>query len=530
MTNRILISMLSCVWFASVAQHPVSAQSPPKNTLPWKQNNLSDRKLPFSVASSTTAEQMLDIFGVGESELRYLIDFEPVAGKDIDTIGNLLSVFPKLSESDIRRWSIPTDATQDSATTFQQLTETIDKHRIRFFTVHGRAYRVQRQPIVAEAARLIGFNSFFWVFIHPDNSNISIRVATRKLPIAWFPDSWKRNPEADSSAEPTTTNPSNQFDVDQIVKVNGLLLKVAQEDGPRELVMAATRVQWLPENISDEHNVHAGMVLLSQHGFDAGLLDEIRRTNGQPLQHADREAFYQILEILQNPKHQKSLQATTIANPSNELSITDYLKKPRNRQGQFVKLTGDVRQISQVTIANPKMQQRLGRKHYWQLDMSVAIGDESIQLKANSADTEGMIFQHQYPVQICVAELPIELQQAMDNIRTGMDQRKLLRERVTVRGVFFKLWSYDSGRSIQAGEGRVQLSPLIMAHHITVHPTTVLDRSQLGMYVALVFISALGFIVFFVIRMGRQDKDARQRTVATRHGKPDSQTLDLETR
>ena len=77
-------------------------------SLPWNQDNISDQQLPFSIAHSTTAEQILEISGIGPSELRFLIDLDPVIGKDIDTIGKLLAVFPKVSESDIQRLTKPT--------------------------------------------------------------------------------------------------------------------------------------------------------------------------------------------------------------------------------------------------------------------------------------------------------------------------------------------------------------------------------------------------------------------------------------
>ena len=270
------------------------------------------------------------------------------------------------------------------------------------------------------------------------------------------------------------------------------------------------------------------MVLLSQFGFDAGLIDEIRRTNGRQLELADREAFYQIMEILQLPGQQQAIQASHREGEPAVITITDYLKNPRSLQGQFVTIAGDVRQISRVAIVNSKMQRRLGRDHYWQLDLSIPIGDEAIQLKSNAADKEGLIFRNRYPVQVCIADLPPTLRQAMDDIRLGIDQRKLLREPVTIQGVFFKLWSYQSGRTIRSGANRVQLSPLIIASHITVHPENITDRAGMGTYVAIIFIGGMALIAVFLIRMGRQDRDAHQRTAATRHGHNNSQPLDFE--
>ena len=488
--------------------------------LPWNQNKISDHQLPFSIAHSTTAEQILEISGIGPSELRFLIDLDPVVGKDIDTIGKLLAVFPKISESDIQRLTKPT-ANTDSAITLDVLASDVDRYRIKFFTIQGRATIVKRQYIIPEAARLIGFNSFFWVTIKSDHSNIPIRIATRKLPIAWFPDSWKRPATAvlngaEESPMPQTEQPL-PFEIDEPILVDGLLLKTTAENEQLELIMAASRVKWLPTNVSTERHVHSSMVLLSQHGFDSGLLDEIRRTNKSALGHNDREAFYQILKILQPSTALDSIQHVHQQSPPPTPQIVDYFNNTRALQGQFVTIHGDVRQISRIAIVNSKMQQRLGSDHYWQLDLSIPIGKHRIRVKTNDADQEGIIFQNRFPLQVCVNHLPAELQQAMNELRQGVDGRKLLRENVTIQGVFFKLWSYQSALTMRDGPEREQLSPLIIASAIRIHTKPTVDQSGRGIYVAIAFIGAMLVITFFLVRAGKADRQAKRRTAQTRH-------------
>jgi hypothetical protein len=500
------------------AQH--NCQLHADEPLPWNQNRISDHQLPFSIAHSTTAEQILEISGIGPSELRFLIDLDPVVGKDIDTIGKLLAVFPKISESDIQRLTKPT-ANTDSAITLDVLASDVDRYRIKFFTIRGRATIVKRQYIIPEAARLIGFNSFFWVTIKSDHSDIPIRIATRKLPIAWFPDSWKRPATAvlngaEESPMPQTEQPL-PFEIDEPILVDGLLLKTTAENEQLELIMAASRVKWLPTNVSTERHVHSSMVLLSQHGFDSGLLDEIRRTNKSALGHNDREAFYQILKILQPSTALDSIQHVHQQSPPPTPQIVDYFNNTRALQGQFVTIHGDVRQISRIAIVNSKMQQRLGSDHYWQLDLSIPIGKHRIRVKTNDADQEGIIFQNRFPLQVCVNHLPAELQQAMNELRQGVDGRKLLRENVTIQGVFFKLWSYQSALTMRDGPEREQLSPLIIASAIRIHTKPTVDQSGRGIYVAIAFIGAMLVITFFLARAGKADRQAKRRTAQTRH-------------
>ena len=488
--------------------------------LPWNQNKISDHQLPFSIAHSTTAEQILEISGIGPSELRFLIDLDPVVGKDVDTIGKLLAVFPKISESDIQRLTKPTAHT-DSAITLDMLANDVDRHRINFFTIRGRATSVKRQYIIPEAARLIGFNSFFWVTIRATDSDMPIRIATRKLPIAWFPDSWKRSAAVTTEvAEGSSTAQTKQqmpFEIDEPILVDGLLLKTTDENKQLELIMAASRVKWLPRDISIERNVHSSMVLLSQHGFDSGLLDEIRRTNKSALGHNDREAFYQILKIFQPSSALDSIQHVHQQSPPPTPAIVDYFKDTNALQGQFVTIHGDVRQISRITIVNSKMRQRLGSDHYWQLDLSIPIGKHRIRVKTNDADQAGLIFQNRFPLQVCVNHLPPKLQLAMNELRQGVDGRKLLREKVTVQGVFFKLWSYQSALTMRDGPEREQLSPLIIASAIHIHTQPTVDRSGRGIYVAMAFIGAMLIIAFFLIRVGKADRQAKKRTAPTRH-------------
>ena len=497
-------------------------------SLPWNQDNISDQQLPFSIAHSTTAEQILEISGIGPSELRFLIDLDPVIGKDIDTIGKLLAVFPKVSESDIQRLTKPT-VNADAAVTLDMLVSDVDRHRIKFFTIRGRATSVKRQYIIPEAARLIGFNSFFWVTIKADDSDIPVRIATRKIPIAWFPDSWKRPATATEESPPAATQ-RLPFEIDEPILVDGLLLKTTDENQQLELIMAASRVKWLPSEVSTEQHVHSSMVLLSQHGFDSGLLDEIRRTNKSALGHNDREAFYQILKIFQPSSALDAIQQVHQQAPPLNREIVDYFNDTRALQGQFVTVSGDVRQISRIAIVNSKMQQRFGSDHYWQLDLSIPIGKHRIRVKTNDADQDGIIFQNRFPLQVCVNHLPPELQKAMNEMRQGMDERKLLREKVTVQGVFFKLWSYQTALTMRDGPEREQLSPLIIASTIRMHEKPIIDQSDRGIYVAIAFIVAMLCITVFLVRVGREDRQSKKRTAQTRHRLEDlGELIDIDT-
>lgn len=507
------------------------AQPAEMGSLPWQQNRLSDRVIPFSIVNSTTAKQMLEISGIGDSQLRFLIDNEPIAGKDIDTTAYVLRNFHELDRSDIKRWSKA--HTLDTSTLLKAFLETPDDYRIDFYRIQGTVIRIQRQPIVEEAARLLGFRSFFWVWLNPDGSDIPVRIATRKLPIAWFPAEWKTTTKTSNSGEQTEGDnqkklaPDASFELNQPAAVDGMLLKVAKEqdslveDSPqkelREVVLAAQRIEWLPVDVSTDDRINAGIALLSRFEFDAGLLDDLRRSNGKAMNRADTEAFFQIMSIVNTPDSQQAIQRVTTGSTIIQPTISDYLQNTRDLQGAFITLEADVRQITKVEISNEKMRFRLGMDHYWQLDAFVYLGNDAIELKTNEKDLQGLVYKSRYPVQICLVELPLKLQTAQTQIQHGTYRSNSLHEDITLNGFFFKLWAYQSARTMSVGDNRVQLSPLFIANNVLVHETSGLNAKRGSIYLGVGFVILLLVVTGFLFKTHRADDGFRKQTASTRH-------------
>lgn len=507
------------------------AQSDELDLLPWQQNRLSDRVLPFSITNSTTAKQMLEISGIGDSQLRFFIDHEPITGKDIDTTGYILRHFHELDRSDIKRWAQA--HTLDTPALLRAFLETPDDYRVDFYRIRGRVIRIQRQPVVEEAARLLGFKSFFWVWLKPNGSETPVRIATRKLPIAWFPDEWKTTSNKQEPVEQTknsnkkTLSPDAAFELNQPAAVDGLLLKVGAEESSasedstgtvrREIVMAAQRVEWLPTKTSTEERINAGVALMSQFEFDAGLLDDLRRSNGKVMNRADTEAFFQIISIVNTPDSRRVIEQVTTHSNLPQPTISDYLQNTRELQGELVTLKADIRQITKIEIRNEKMKFRLGLDHYWQLDAFVYLGGDAIELKTNEEDKDGLVYKHRYPVQICLVALPPKLQEAQTQIQRGTYRSNSLHENITLNGFFFKLWAYQSARTIGAGGKRVQLSPLFIASNVVVHEPTGINIHQGGIYLGLGFAVLLLIVAGFVIKTNLADNRFRKHTESTRH-------------
>lgn len=518
--------------FGTLVSHNAFAQSEELGSLPWQEDRLSDRIIPFSITNSTTARQMLEIAGIGDSQLRFLIDYEPIAAKDIDTTGHVLHSFYELDSSDIKRWS--NSQTLDTATLLKAFLETPDDYRVDFYRIRGTVIRVQRQPVVEEAARLLGFRSFFWVWLKPLDSDISVRIATRKLPVAWFPPEWKTTTTTSTDNDQTETAkkpvlaPDASFELSQPAAVNGLLLKVAEEHevaqdgteshrGVQEVVLAAQRVEWLPQKASTDQGINTGVAMLSKYEFDAGLLDDLRKSNGKKMNSSDTEAFFQIMAIIKSADVRREIESLAKGSPPPQPSISDYLQKTRQLQGEFITLHADVRQITKIEISNKKMKYRLGIDHYWQLDAFVYLGDEAIELKIKKDDKEGLVYKYRYPVQICLIDLPAELQTAQTQVQHGTYRSNSLHEDITLNGFFFKLWTYQSARTIGAGENRTQLSPLFVTNNVVVHEPTGLNSTRSSIYLGISFVVLLIVIAGLLTRTNRVDDGFRKHTETTRH-------------
>ena len=482
--------------FGTLVSHNAFAQSEELGSLPWQEDRLSDRIIPFSITNSTTARQMLEIAGIGDSQLRFLIDYEPIAAKDIDTTGHVLHSFYELDSSDIKRWS--NSQTLDTATLLKAFLETPDDYRVDFYRIRGTVIRVQRQPV------------------------------------PWFPPEWKTTTTTSTDNDQTETAkkpvlaPDASFELSQPAAVNGLLLKVAEEHevaqdgtepqrGVQEVVLAAQRVEWLPQKASTDQGINTGVAMLSKYEFDAGLLDDLRKSNGKKMNSSDTEAFFQIMAIIKSADVRREIESLAKGSPPPQPSISDYLQKTRQLQGEFITLHADVRQITKIEISNKKMKYRLGIDHYWQLDAFVYLGDEAIELKIKKDDKEGLVYKYRYPVQICLIDLPAELQTAQTQVQHGTYRSNSLHEDITLNGFFFKLWTYQSARTIGAGENRTQLSPLFVTNNVVVHEPTGLNSTRSSIYLGISFVVLLIVIAGLLTRTNRVDDGFRKHTETTRH-------------
>ena len=94
-----LLSTLVCFGTFLIIQ-AVSISVIAQDDLDWESLK---RKLPKPARGTTTAKQMLELFGVTDSHLRFLVDNEPLEDADMDTLTRIMYRFPEFPLDDIHR-------------------------------------------------------------------------------------------------------------------------------------------------------------------------------------------------------------------------------------------------------------------------------------------------------------------------------------------------------------------------------------------------------------------------------------------
>ena len=430
------------------------------------------------VRGLTTPQQLLELFGIDQSHLRFLIDGLEVRAEDIDVISKILMRFSDLGGENIQRWlkeEVPWD----------QLVEASDDHRIDFFTVAGQAERIEQQAIVPEAAGLYGFDHFYWVWIRLPQGQLA-RIATRTIPASWPRDG----------------------PLEEAVRVSGMYLKYssASDQQPQEFLFAAERIEWFPKQANRAAGIPPGQVALGQLGMDVSLFDRVRTRNRRPVGASERDCFYRLLQLLETGKR-----------PTGEIkpikpSLTDLLRSPQDHHGEYLQLVGTVRRITNIQVASEEIELQFGISNYYQLDMFVPLGNRTIQIKRNPTDQHALVFENRFPLSVCVAHLPAELVAAQAELDAGEYPGTTLNETLQVTGFFFKLWSYRSTFSVRDDHDRQQLSPMILAYTPRI-PAPTVPSAMLETVIAVGFMAAL-LMAWLLIWRG--EKDSKQSSDAWR--------------
>ncbi len=385
--------------------------------MPWNRPSADDVRPPTPPLSS--AREMLDLFSIDASQIRQLVDGRPLVVDEDEILFKILYRMPFFGLDKLAAWSKADVPWSDLAA--QPAAE-----RLEVFSLRGRVTHVQRFELPPEMASRLEYANYFRVRLQPADSPHSALICCRSVPAAWE--------RAEKLDEPG--------------RCDGLFLKAGGEEGGRtELVFAAERVGWLPEQPNPGLGVTPDLVYLASLGMDVGLLDTVRKTNRKPITTEDRECFYQLLAATGRAEAMDMFQrAQTVSD------VTPLLTEAEPQHGRLLSLFGTARRVQRVAIDETDIRQRFGFDHYFQVDVFVSLGNTEIRFEQKGSQKEAPVFRNNYPVTCCVLELP-----------AGLPARDDIAVPVRFAGVYFKLWAYKSEYVAAIDDRQRQVSPLFIA-------------------------------------------------------------------
>lgn len=403
------------------------------------------------------------MFSIDASQIRQLVDGRPLAIGEDETLFKILYRLPLFGLDKLEAWA-------KTGVAWPELAEQPAVHRLEVFPIKGRVTQVHSVELPPEAAARLEYGRYFRVRLQLAGSPLSALICCRAVPRAWE--------QAGKLDEPGSCH--------------GLFLKTGgPEGGATELVFAAERVAWLPEQPDPSLGVTPDLAYLASLGMDVGLLDIVRKTNRKPITADDRECFYQLLAAAgrANP-------ADMFGRAQKPPDVAPLLTEPATRHGTIFSLLGTARRVQRIAIDEPDIRQRFGIDHYYQVDIFVSLGNTEIRFEQKGSKKEPPVFRNSYPVTCCVLALP-----------AGLPARDDIAVPVRFAGVYFKLWAYKSDYVAAFDQRQRQVSPLFIA---TTPRVVAFDDSTsniigwVGGIGCLLLVLVVGFSLWFPRRGDRQ--------------------------
>ncbi|MDX1946318.1 MAG: hypothetical protein SFU86_13035 [Pirellulaceae bacterium] len=455
---------------------PVAPLAKPGGKLPWEAPPRVSEPI---LRVPQSPREILARYDIGPSQLDGFFNGQPLDPGEEDVLARIMYRFPRFALENIERW-------RKKDVSWDQLAASASDLRAEFFAVRGRAKLVEKFELLPDLAALFEFGHYYRVTIELDDSPFEALVCTRHIPDAW--------PISEPFDEPAACD--------------GLFLKLGEAMAvDPQLVFAARRIAWFPDQPNPEQHIGPDQIALAAHGFDVGLLVEVRAGNRKPIGDSDREAFYQLLATLGRIEPAQLRRGEGAA-----LSIATLLERPETLHGQFLPVEGIARRVTKVPVSDADVQKRFGIKHYYEINLSVPVGNTRIVFGKDKTGKDNPVYANHYPVTLNCLRLPA-------GIVEGGDQNQLVR----ADAVFFKLWTYRSGYSSQFKQ--LQLAPLLFAIEpapVKIEPvsnivSTVLVCTSFGLALFVIF------VLFWWYRRADREHAERQKAFeeASPRGRPD---------
>ena len=433
--------------------------------------------------------ELLELYGVGESHMRSLVDGRPLHLDERETLHRLLFNMPRME-------LIRLESLQQRETTLAEVAAEPDEYRAAILRVMGRVRSIERRSLTPELEERFEYASYYEVEMEAYPDGRPLRVVVRTIPQAWEPF---------VDAGPV---------LDEQASALGVFIKVGGEsEGGQEMCFVATRIAWHPDRAADAPEVAAHDVLLGNLGMDVGLFDDV--VDRASVRGEDRECFYQLLSAMRNGSDERLKQMVPQALAVQELSPLDvkaWREAPASFHGEIYTWRGVCRKAVEVMVKDEDIQQRFGISRYYQLVVFVEL-DGFIEMTSSDPEEESK-FISEYPIVVCVRQLP-----------PGMPQGPDINEPVEVTGVFFKLYAYGSEQYARA-DNRVQLSPLLVGNMPRWTREERTSNPWVGPLVGGLFAVALLSVWLSLWQYSRGDREFQRDVLSKQFEPPADQSLD----
>ncbi len=482
MVRIIAVSLLITGWAAWSARAEVEeAALPPQPgevDIPAEQSSGDPAQPPVEEIPDgpiTGSRDLLDRFGIDDSQFERLTDFRPFGSDDAETMLRVMYRLDRFRLVDIEQWAVPR---------FHVAEVFADPARWRgeVFWLAGRVTEVEKLEPVLEVIQRFELPAYYRCTVQMEPQGQPAQVLVRDIPIDWK---------------------IHEGPLDERATLYGIFLKFAGPDADEALpVFVAPRIAWHPPGLPGDL------------GMDAGLFQGIE--NRRPLSARDREAFYQLLAAAGRAKPGQLAAAArqallTASRPrvwtdpqgQRHWSVVPLFNEPARQHGVLVELEGTARRAERIEVRDPDIVARFGIDHYYQIALY-------------PPDSQGN------PLWFCVRELP-------EGMPLGADGEYA--EHVRIAGFFFKTWAYRRGRmpeEIAAGEaGSWQLAPLLIGSRAVWYPPALPQPNPyIGAVAGGLFVLTLVGVWIAAWQYSRGDREFHRRTIAKEYAVPSGVSLD----
>ena len=257
-------------------------------------------------------------------------------------------------------------------------------------------------------------------------------------------------------------------------------------------------------------------VWLAGLGMDIGLFDQARARNRLPIGADERECFYALLSAVGRAA------AGELSQRAQPATLASLLQQPEREQGRILQVPGKVRRITKVVVDEPDIRQRFGISSYYQLDVMVPVGNQTIEIRGEHGEAAGPVYRSVFPFTYCALRLPPSWESLAGQPNVSRP--------VVMNGVFLKLWAFSNPLVASLDERQQQLSPMFVVDEPSEAELPAGSTSRGGVLFGIGCLLCLVTVWVVVWRMNRADRQFAEKVRRPRlspHAAPSFDDLDV---